>query len=168
MNTMDSVIREHGAALLSYATRLTGDRYLAEDVVQETWLRAWRHADRLTNGKGSVRGWLLRIAHNVAIDLHRGRQARPTEVGFDGEALANTTVQSAPSDEVENRVVVGELLDHLSPVHRSAVVEVYFTDRTATSAASVLGVPVGTVKSRLHNALRTLRDQFPSLLPEAA
>lgn len=159
MTTIDGVIDEHGAALLSYVTRITGDRYLAEDVVQETWLRAWRHIDRLDNGKGSVRGWLLRVAHNVAVDAHRVRRARPAEVGVEGDELANTAVQSPLSDEVENRMVVDELLDRLSPVHRRAVIEVYFIDRTTKSAASELGVPVGTVKSRLHNALRVLREQ---------
>lgn len=167
-SALDGVISTHGAALLAYATRLTGDRHLAEDVVQETWLRAWRHRDRLTNGNGSVRGWLMRIAHNIAIDQHRSRKARPTEVGVEGEDLANAAVQSAPSDEVENRMVVDEVLGCLSPVHRRAVVEVYFTDRTTTSAATVLGVPVGTVKSRLHNAIRTLRDQFSEPIPGAA
>lgn len=165
---MDGVIREHGAALLSYATRLAGDRYLAEDIVQETWLRAWRHADRLSNGNGSVRGWLLRVAHNVAIDQHRSRKARPTEVAFESEDLANKAMQSAPSDEVESRMVVDELLDHLSPAHRSAVVEVYVTDRTTASAATALGIPVGTVKSRLHHAIRSLRDRFPAPMLEAA
>lgn len=159
MTTIDGVIREHGAALLSCAVRVTGDRHLAEDVVQETWLRAWRHLDRLDDERGSVRGWLLRVAHNVAVDAHRGRRARPAEVGFGDEALADLAAQAPPGDEVENRMVVDELLDRLSPVHRRAVIEVYFIDRTATSAAGALGVPVGTVKSRVHNALRVLREQ---------
>ncbi len=168
MATMDSVVREHGAGLLCYATRLTGDRYLAEDVVQETWLRAWRHEDRLNNGNGSVRGWLWRIAHNVAVDQHRARKSRPCEVGLDGADVSNAPVQASPGDDVEDRLIVDQLLERLSPVHRKVVVEVYFTDRTATSAAGALGVPVGTVKSRLHNALRTLREQIPRAVPEAA
>lgn len=162
MTSIDGVIEEHGAALLSYVVRITGDRYLAEDVVQETWLRAWRHIDRLDDGKGSVRGWLLRVAHNVAIDVHRARRARPAEIGIDGEELANVAVQAPLSDEVENRMVVDDLLGHLSQAHRKAVVEVFFIDRTTRSAACALGVPVGTVKSRLHNALRVLRESAPA------
>jgi len=160
MSDLDGVIQEHGATLLAYATRLTGDRHLAEDVVQETWLRAWRHVDRLTEDLGSVRGWLLRVTRNVAIDLHRGRRARPTEVGLPEQGLDGVAVLSVPSDDVETRMVVDAALDHLTPAHRTTVVAVYFADRTAKSAASVLGVPVGTVKSRLHNAIRTLRDQL--------
>ncbi len=63
-----------------------------------------------------------------------------------------TPVVPAPSDAVETRVVVNSALGNLSAVYRSTLVEVYLADRTATSAASVLGVPVGTVKSRVHNA----------------
>lgn len=166
---MDSVVAAHGPALLAYATRLTGgDRHMAEDVVQETWLRAWRHVDRLTEDRGSVRGWLMRVAHNIAIDQHRGRNARPTEVELPEVDAPGTPVIPAHNDEIETRVVVDAALDHLSSEHRTTLVEVYFADRTATSAASVLGVPVGTVKSRVHHALNTLRCALPQRRLEAA
>jgi RNA polymerase sigma-70 factor (ECF subfamily) len=169
MATLDSVVADHGPALLAYATRLTGgDRHAAEDVVQETWLRAWRHVDRLTEDLGSVRGWLMRVAHNIAIDQYRGRRSRPTEVELPEQDVPGAPVIPAPSDEVETRVVVDAVLDNLSAVHRDTLVEVYFADRTALSAASVLGVPVGTVKSRIHNALHTLRDVLPQRRLEAA
>jgi RNA polymerase sigma-70 factor (ECF subfamily) len=157
MSTIDGLVRAHGASLLSYTVRLTdGDRHLAEDVVQETWLRAWRHADRLTD-LDSVRSWLMRVAHNVAVDMHRRRRARPAEVELPDHDLG-TAVVPAPADEVETRIVVDDVLDHLSATQRHTLVEVYFADRTASSAASVLGVPIGTVKSRVHHALRALRD----------
>lgn len=169
MATIDSVVAAHGPALLAYATRLTGgDRHAAEDVVQETWLRAWRHVDRLTEDRGSVRGWLMRVAHNIAIDQYRGRRARPTEVELPELDVPGAPVIPAPSDEVETRVVVDAVLDRLSTEHRTTLVEVYFADRTATSAASVLGVPVGTVKSRIHHALNTLRCVLPQRRLEAA
>ena len=69
---------EHASALLSYALRLTnGDRGRAEDIVQETLLRAWRHLDALTPERGSTRAWLVTVARNVAVDAHRARSARP-------------------------------------------------------------------------------------------
>src|SRR3954464_4388675 len=71
---------EHGRSLLAYATRLTGDRAAAEDVVQETLVRAWKHADDLTSGKGSVRGWLLTVARNIVPAGARARAVRPAEV----------------------------------------------------------------------------------------
>ena len=166
---LDSVVAAHGPALLAYATRLTGgDRHMAEDVVQETWLRAWRHVDRLTEDRGSVRVWLMRVAHNIAIDQHRGRRARPTEVELPEVDAPGTPLIPAHNDEIETRVVVNAVLDNLSTEHRTTLMEVYFADRTAMSAASVLGVPVGTVKSRVHHALNTLRCVLPQRRLEAA
>ncbi|MGW1680189.1 sigma-70 family RNA polymerase sigma factor [Saccharopolyspora sp. NPDC002376] len=160
---LEDVMRAHGDALHAYVTRLTnGDRFAAEDVVQETWVRAWRNLDRLTENLGSVRGWLLRVAHNIAIDQHRSRRARPTEVGLPERDLEYTAVQPSANDQVETKLVVREMLENLSPAHRATVVEVYYADRTAASAAKTLGVPPGTVKSRLHNALRTLRETVSS------
>ncbi|GAB3466931.1 sigma-70 family RNA polymerase sigma factor [Actinophytocola sediminis] len=162
---LEDVIRTHGDALFSHARRLTnGDRHAAEDVVQETWVRAWRNLDRLTENLGSVRGWLMRVAHNIAVDQHRVRRARPTEVELPDHDLEYAAVSAPASDEVETRVVVSAILDLLSPVHRDTLVEVYYADRTAASAGRALGVPAGTVKSRLHNALRTLRDFGPDTL----
>lgn len=171
MATIDSVIAAHGSALLAYATRLMGgDQHRAEDVVQETWLRAWRHVDRLTEDRGSVRGWLKRVAHNIAIDQHRSRKARLTEVELHEELqeLPDVAVIPAPSEEVETRMVVDAVLGNLSAEHRHTLVEVYFADRTAKSAASALGVPVGTVKSRVHHGLRALREVLPQPQLEAA
>lgn len=167
--SIDAVMRTHGAALQNYAIRLTGgDRHAAEDVLQETWVRAWRNIDRLTEHHGSVRGWLMRVAHNIAVDQHRGRRARPTEVELPDQDLEYAAVLPPASDEVETRVVVGAILNRMSPVHRDTLVEVYYADRTAASAAKALGVPAGTVKSRLHHALRALRDIVPGRQLEAA
>jgi RNA polymerase sigma-70 factor (ECF subfamily) len=110
----------------------------------------------------------MRVAHNIAIDQHRGRRARPTEVELPESDVPGTPLVPPPNDEVETRVVVDAVLDNLSAAHRDTLVEVYFADRTALSAASVLGVPVGTVKSRVHNALHTLRCALPQRRLEAA
>ena len=72
-----SLYDQHGGALVAYATRVTGDRAAAEDVLQETLLRAWRHAGTLSESVGSIRGWLFTVAHNVMTDSARARAARP-------------------------------------------------------------------------------------------
>jgi RNA polymerase sigma-70 factor, ECF subfamily len=160
----DALVAEHRPGLVRYATRLmSGDTAAAEDVAQETLLRAWRHLDRLTEDRGSVRGWLTRVAHNVAMDQHRARRSRPTEIAwseFDAESA------ESPDDtarEVEDRVLVTELLASVSPIHRRTLAEVYLSDQTAVAAAERLGVPVGTVKSRVFHALRILRSQTVEL-----
>jgi RNA polymerase sigma-70 factor (ECF subfamily) len=146
---------DHAPALLAYALRLTdGNRNRAEDIVQETLLRAWRNLDRLDPDAGPVRPWLFTVAQHLAIDAHRARRARPPEVGE--EALATV----ADLDQVEgtlDRIVIADALDSLSADHRAVLVETYFRGRTVAEAADALGIPPGTVKSRCYYALRALK-----------
>lgn len=152
---VSTLYRDHGRALLAYATRLTGDRQAAEDVVQETLLRAWRHADKLTDDRGSVRGWLLTVVRNIVTDSVRARRARPAEVAAEGH---EPPARRDHADDVVTSVYVATALGRLSPEHQQVLRAVYFGRRTATEAAEELGIAVGTVKSRTYYALRALRD----------
>ncbi len=145
---------EHGKSLLAYATRLTNDRAAAEDVVQETLLRAWKHADALTSGQGSVRGWLLTVARNIVTDRYRAKAARATEVS---EQDQQAPAQRDHAEEVVNSMVVLDAMERLSPEHRDVLVQLYYHGRTVVETATVLGVAPGTVKSRSYHALRALR-----------
>jgi RNA polymerase sigma-70 factor (ECF subfamily) len=146
---------EHGRSLLAYATRLTGDRASAEDVMQETLLRAWKNSEVIVNEKGSVRGWLLTVARNIVTDRARARSARPTEVA---ESPTTGPVTGDHADAVVDSMVVLDALHHLSPDHRQVLVELYYRGRSVSEAAAVLGVPPGTVKSRSYYALRAMRS----------
>jgi RNA polymerase sigma-70 factor (ECF subfamily) len=150
-----ALYEEHGGALLAYATRLTGDRGSAEDVLQETLIRAWRHAESLSEASGSIRGWLFTVARNIITDKMRAKAARPVEV-----AVSPTTVpiERDHADQVVDSIVALEALEHLSEEHRSVLVEIYFQGRTVAETAELLGIPVGTVKSRSHNAMKNLRE----------
>lgn len=153
--TVRVLYEQHAAPLLAYALRLTGgDRGRSEDIVQETLLRAWRHPEALDPDRGPVRSWLFTVARNVAVDAHRARRARPTEVG--DEALAVVPAV----DEIEQALdtwLVSDALATLSPDHRAVLVETYYRGRSVAEAAAVLGVPPGTIKSRTFYALRALR-----------
>jgi RNA polymerase sigma-70 factor (ECF subfamily) len=138
---------------------MLADRHQAEEIVQETMLRAWRHADRLTADRGSVWGWLCRVAHNIMVDRIRHKQARPAEVD-ESSARHDAQVAADHSDEVINSVYVAGAVAQLQPAHRAVLFLVYFQNRTCAEAAAMLGVPVGTVKSRLHYALRHIRTVF--------
>jgi RNA polymerase sigma-70 factor (ECF subfamily) len=146
---------QHAAPLLSYALRLTGgDRGRAEDVVQETLLRAWRHPEALDEQRGPVRSWLFTVARNVAVDAHRARRSRPTEVGDEALAIVPAV------DEIENALdswLLADAMSGLSAEHRAVLVETYYRGRSVAEAAAVLGVPPGTVKSRTFYALRALK-----------
>lgn len=146
---------EHAGPLLGYVMRLnSGDRQGAEDVVQETLVRAWRHAESLAPERGSVRPWLYTVARNLVVDGHRARRARPHEVGDDALAIL------PDEDELERALVSWEVaaaLAALTPDHRAVLVETYYRGSTVAEAASTLGIPVGTAKSRSYYALRALR-----------
>jgi RNA polymerase sigma-70 factor, ECF subfamily len=145
----------HASVLLAYALRLTGgDRARAEDVVQETLVRAWRNLHRLDDAVSPVRPWLFTVAQRVAIDAHRARRARPPEVG---DAMLAVVPGLDQMDALLDRVVVTEALHALSREHRAVIVETYYRGRSVAEAAEVLGVPPGTVKSRCYYALRALK-----------
>lgn len=145
----------HAPALLGYAVRLCdGDRARAEDLVQETLVRAWRHLDVLDPSAAPVRPWLFTVAQHLAVDAYRARRARPPEVGEAAFAVVPAM------DELEgtlDRIVVVDALSALSPEHRAVIVETYYRGRTVAEAARVLGIPPGTVKSRCHYALKALK-----------
>nr|WP_310794774.1 sigma-70 family RNA polymerase sigma factor [Streptomyces sp. TLI_171] len=152
---MRALYREHAGPLYGMVLHLVGgDRQRAEDVVQETLVRAWRHLDRLDTEHGSLRPWLATVARRIVVDGHRGDLARPREV-------PDSVLERLPAEDELDRTLrlmtITDALDSLSEAHRRTITETYLRGRTPTEAAPVLGVPAGTVRSRLHYALRALR-----------
>jgi len=144
---------EYGSALLRFVTRYTGDPQRAEDIVQETFLRAWRKAGTLDGDPASMRSWLFTVAHRLAIDEHRARAARAE----DAETAMVEIPVAGQLDRALEAWQITEALATLSRDHREAIVETYFRGRSVAEAAAVIGVPAGTVKSRTYYGLRSLR-----------
>ncbi|MFG2819974.1 sigma-70 family RNA polymerase sigma factor [Kitasatospora sp. NPDC048365] len=155
-----TLYEQHGGALLAYAIRLTGDRAAAEDAVQETLIRAWRNPEALTEAKGSVRGWLLTVERNLITDRFRARAARPAEVAEVSEEIATVPVERDHADGVVEALVMTQALEQLSPEHREVLRSIYFQRLSVAEAAAQLGIPPGTVKSRVHYALRALKTSY--------
>ena len=145
---------DHGRELFALAYRSLGDRGRAEEAVQETFLRAWRGADRYDPRRSTLRTWLYAICRNVVIDAIRARAARPE--------LADAAPPELPAPERPlEQLLVGlemeEALRRLSDQHRCVLVEIHLRDRPASEVAAQLGIPVGTVRSRVYYALKALR-----------
>lgn len=147
---------EHAAVLWRYALRLTGDASRAEDVVQETLLRAWQHPEVIGDTERSARAWLFTVARNMIIDERRSARFRNTVGSLDG----SSTPEQASPDEVNaalDRLLIADAMSQLSADHRAVIDRSYYRGWTTAQIAADLEIPEGTVKSRLHFAVRTLR-----------
>ncbi|SDY91034.1 RNA polymerase sigma-70 factor, ECF subfamily [Modestobacter sp. DSM 44400] len=159
---MTDLCQDHAEVVFSFVLRyVDGDRQRAEDVVQETLLRVWRHRDGLDDRRGNVRPYLLTTARNVLTDQWRAAQRRPRLVSDE------TTLAAAPSGEDIDAAVEGwlvaEALQRLTPAHRDVVRALHYEGRSVADTARLLGVPEGTVKSRSYYAVRALRAAFEEM-----
>lgn len=143
----------HATALWRYVLRLTGDEQLAQDVVQEALLRAWKHPHILEQGSTASRAWLYAVARNVAIDERRSARAR-REIGA---ARVPEDPRADHTDTTLDSWLITDALAQLSPEHRAVIVRAYYLGESVAEVAEALEVPQGTVKSRLHYGLRALR-----------
>ncbi|MDO8145789.1 MULTISPECIES: sigma-70 family RNA polymerase sigma factor [Isoptericola] len=150
---LTAIHTEHAADLHRYVTRLVRDPGEAQDVVQEALLRLWRHPDVLERPEESVRAWLFTVARHLVVDQARSARRR--------RERTTDQVPEIPEPDATQAVLdawlVADALSGLSADHRAVVVGAYYGGRTVAELAVEHGVPPGTVKSRLHYALRALR-----------
>jgi RNA polymerase sigma-70 factor (ECF subfamily) len=168
---MRALYAEHARVLRAYCQRFTGDDGLAEEIVQETFVRAWRNLDRLQADPRPTRSWLLHVARNLLTDAARAARARPRllpELPEPGSAPPGVATAAAEPDRFADRAELADALRQLSPAHREVVLAAFYLDEPLTATARRLGVPPGTVRSRLHYALSRLRGLLTSDLRIAA
>jgi RNA polymerase sigma-70 factor (ECF subfamily) len=137
--------------LYGLGLRLLGDEGLAEELVQETFVRVWRKADHYDPERGTAAAFIFTIARRIAIDLWRRPSSRP---------LAAVVDDAASSDTVERLLVdltVRDALESLTPAHREVLDLTFREDLRQADIAKRLGLPLGTVKTRSYYALRALK-----------
>ena len=143
----------HAAELWRFAMRLTHDHQLAEDVVQEVLLRAWKDPGLIDRDPGAARAWLFTACRNLIIDRWRSASSRhELRTGDPPEG-----VEPDSTSIVLDRWLIADALTSLSVEHREVISAAYYEGRPVADIAERLRIPEGTVKSRLHYGLKTLR-----------
>jgi len=152
---LTELYRRYAHQVYEFGLRLTGDRGLADELVQETFLRLWRSAHRFDECRGRAAAFLFTIARSQAIELMRRPSSRcpPAEP----DTLDDAAAQPDSYEAVLTRLMVDEAMTALSPAHREVLILSYQQHLTQPEIAKVLGVPLGTVKTRSYYALRALK-----------
>jgi RNA polymerase sigma-70 factor (ECF subfamily) len=156
-------IRRYQGKVYGLARSMVGDPSLAEDVAQEAFVRAWRHAPAYDSRRGSVHTWLLVITRNLAIDAMRMRRAQPVDPDvfndLDLEASAHTGPEAIAEVNAEVREVRAALAE-LPEDQRRALVLAALCGRTAQEISESESIPLGTAKTRIRTGLRKVRSSM--------
>ncbi|MFD9541369.1 sigma-70 family RNA polymerase sigma factor [Streptomyces sp. NPDC060022] len=155
---MRAIIEENGPALRRFTLSLVnGDTTRAEELYQETLIRAWQHPEAIAASASysSFRPWLVTVSRHIAIDCERARKARPQEA--DSNAALELIAEGTDAFErILNVQAVRAALMELGPDHREVLVCLYYRGMSGQDTAKELGVPLGTVKSRAHYAVKMM------------
>jgi RNA polymerase sigma-70 factor (ECF subfamily) len=157
---MRGLYQHYKPQLEAYVRRLTRDAQWAEDIVQAALIRAWRARHLLIGVETSTRSWLFTVAYRIFVDEYRSRSLRP--VKLTGQDIAQPGHDDDYAERLALSITLAGAMAGLTEAHRQAIMHVYYLNRTADEAASMLGISAGTVKSRVHYALRALRKELVS------
>jgi RNA polymerase sigma-70 factor, ECF subfamily len=147
----------YAQALYGYVDRFSPGLASTDDIVQETFIRAWRHLPQLAADDRLVRPWLFRVARNLLIDADRRARSRPVTVAAGPDLDPG---QEDALGQIMDRQLLAAALAKLSPAHRVVLVETFYRGGTMAAVARRLGIPAGTARSRLHYALDALRQHL--------
>lgn len=150
-NRFDALVRNHTAAVSTYARAISSDQWIAEEAAHETFVRAWQYLDSF-RGEGSFEGWLLRICRNCVTDIAARR-------------WKETPLETIPDEGVidADTLAVDELLSTLPLPQREVVTLCGVLGYDYQAAADILGIPIGTVRSRLSRARTNLAKDLGGL-----
>jgi RNA polymerase sigma-70 factor (ECF subfamily) len=161
---LEELYLRYSRVILSFATRMLGDRQSGEELLQEVFVRAWRQASSYSSGRGTVVTWLLSITHNLCIDELRKRGRRPVRASAPDPSLLMMNISSSePSahelaEVAELRKTVADAMSLLPSKQRTALELAYYNGLSQREIAEALGEPLGTIKTRMRLGLQKLRE----------
>lgn len=156
-SALQQIMDRYGASIRAYAYRKTGDMQLAEEITQDTLLKVWQYATQ-ERIYGYLKAWLIRVARNNTVD--RLRRKRPQMEEFHAELAGEYDAFHQPDTQLEDAWIAEEVdaaMGELQPIHREVLELIFFHQLHYHEVAHVLQVPLGTVKSRRHDAMKALR-----------
>jgi RNA polymerase sigma-70 factor (ECF subfamily) len=164
----------YSRAVYSFSLRIVGDAQVAEEILQEVFVRAWQQGGSFQSARGSLITWLLSITHNLSIDEVRRRKRRPQKADSEEPELILASLPDESSDVEEEvwlsslRVSIQEALQQLPAAQREAIELAYFQGLTQREIADTLGEPLGTIKTRMRLGMLKLREQLGPVVSELA
>ncbi|HEX2359220.1 MAG TPA: sigma-70 family RNA polymerase sigma factor [Solirubrobacterales bacterium] len=156
-------VRRFQSRVYGLVFAILGDRARTEEVAQETFVRAWRHAASYDSRRGRVLTWLLAIARNLAIDVARLKRVEPMEPEVVERRLERVDAGAGPGDQAvapDERAWLRRAVAELPPEQRRALFQAAYLGRTAREISELDRVPLGTVKSRIRAAMLKLHDSL--------
>src|SRR6516164_6892925 len=150
-HALEQLFTRHSARIYRFVLRITGNAALSEDIVSEVFLEVWRRPGRF-EGKAQVSTWMFAIARNKALQALRSRWQKPSDGDGAAEVVDNADDPEAAVHEKSRSIVLRKCLSRLSPAQREIVDLVYYHEKSVAEVAQIVGIPAGTVKTRMFRA----------------
>jgi RNA polymerase sigma-70 factor (ECF subfamily) len=173
-DALEVLYERYSRAVYSFSLRIVGDAQVAEEILQEVFVRAWQQGGSFQAARGSLITWLLSITHNLSIDEVRRRKRRPQKADAEEPETILASLPDEGSDVEEEvwlsslRVSIQDALQQLPAAQREAIELAYFQGLTQREIAEVLGEPLGTIKTRMRLGMLKLREQLGPVVSEQA
>jgi RNA polymerase sigma-70 factor (ECF subfamily) len=158
-DALQAICARYAKPLFALGLRLLGDRGMAEEMVQDTFVRLWRNVERFDPERGSLRTFIYTLARRAAIDLRRRPASRPLTTADRDDGFEPEGTGEGDFDRLVLAMAMRDALGSLSQKHREALELQFREDLTQREVAERLGIPLGTVKTRTYHALRALKRQ---------
>jgi RNA polymerase sigma-70 factor (ECF subfamily) len=173
-DALGMLYERYSRAVYSFSLRIVGDAQVAEEILQEVFVRAWQQGGSYQSARGSLITWLLSITHNLSIDEVRRRKRRPQKADSEEPETILASLPDEGSDVEEEvwlsslRVSIQDALQQLPAAQREAIELAYFQGLTQREIADTLGEPLGTIKTRMRLGMLKLREQLGPVVSERA